>query len=149
MKHTICLIPASKVKVASGGGDNPEAAGPDAFVGDIPFQQVPAPTAFTERYLEVDKVADKPEVDLAAKVQGMTFEDNPGLRDPVVDLTQPPTPALTPGTTAVDLSGSSSSSSSSETGSPIAGPTAAAGSEALEAARAAARAATAQMQEID
>ena len=136
-----CLIPATKRKLDT------EAAVPEV-VGDIPFQQAPAPTAFTERYLEVDAAA-KNEVDLAAKVQSMSLEDNPGLQVPVVDLTRSPTPALTPGTTAVNLEESSSSSSSSEMEVPTAGPTAAAAGEALEAARAAARAATAQMQEID
>ena len=142
-----CLIPATKRKLDSGGRNNPEAVVPEV-VGDIPFQQAPAPTAFTERYLEVDAAA-KNEVDLAAKVQSMSLEDNPGLQVPVVDLTRSPTPALTPGTTAVNLEESSSSSSSSEMEVPTAGPTAAAAGEALEAARAAARAATAQMQEID
>ena len=54
----ISLIPARKRDLGSGGGSNPETAATE-FVGEIPDQQVPVPTAFTERYLEVDKVADK------------------------------------------------------------------------------------------
>ena len=120
----ISLIPATKRKLDSGGRNNPETVVPEV-VGDIPFQQAPAPTAFTERYLEVDAAA-KSEVDLAAKVQSMSLEDNPGLPVPVADLTRSPTPAPTPGTTVVNLEEGSSSSSSSETESHVVGLTAAA-----------------------
>ncbi len=86
----ISLIPASKLKVATGdGGRTSEVAGPsanttgeDAFDSYIPYQQAPAPTAFTERFQEVDKMAEKSGEDVAEKVRGMTLEENPGLTVP-------------------------------------------------------------------
>jgi hypothetical protein len=94
----------------SGGGNNPEAATIEP-VDLVPPQSVPVPTAFTERFNEVEKVADKAGVDLPTKLLAMTCEDNPTLvvpeASPAVSPQQPP-----PGTTAVDLSETSSSSSS-------------------------------------
>ncbi len=142
------LIPATKLTAASGEGKTPEAAGPDAETSDAPSQHVPAPTEFSARFLEVDKAADKPDVDLAAKVRGMTLEDNPGLAVPVINLAQP-LPGLTSGTTVVSLDSSSSSESSSEVDSPSVDPTATSAADALETARAAASAATELMQVID
>ena len=157
------MIPASKIKKASGGGNNPEAAGPNDFVGDLPCPQVPAPTAFTERYSEVEEVANEQGVDLAAKVQAMTIADNPGLKVPGVSLAQPPMSAPMPGTLVVSLSDSSSSSSSSEAEPPAedaaaakaaltmakAAASAVAPQDAIEAARMAAQAATEHMKMID
>ena len=148
----ISLIPAVKRNLDSGGRNNPETAATE-FVGEIPFQQVPVPTAFTERYLEVEKAADKSDLDLPSKLLNMVLEDNPDLKVPEASVAQPSTPAPRSGTTAVDLEpdsespvssksgrSSSCSSSTSDTSVPIVDLTAAAATAALELAKAATRA---------
>jgi hypothetical protein len=79
------------------------------------------PTAFTERFQEVDKATA--ETDLAEKVQAMTFEDNPGLRLPIdltTSLAEEPAPAppagtgVPAGTIGVELSSSDSDTSDSD-----------------------------------
>ena len=145
------LIPASKRDLGSGGRNNPETAATE-YVGEVRFQHVPVPTAFTERYGEVDKVADKLNFDLTSKLLNMTLEDNPNLTVSATSeqLVPPPTAPRT-GTTAVDLvpdspvsvkssHSSSSSSSTSDAAVPFEDPSAVAAVAALELARAVTRA---------
>jgi hypothetical protein len=145
------LIPASKRDLGSGGRNNPETAATE-HVGEVRFQHVPVPTAFTERYGEVDKVADKPNFDLTSKLLNMTLEDNPNLIVPLAsEQLAPPPAAPRTGTTAVDLEdsdsssaksvhSSSSSSSTSDAAVPSEDPSAVAAVAALELARAVTRA---------
>ena len=91
----------------------------------IPCQHAPAPTAYTERFQEVDK-AEKTGEDLAEKVMAMSLEDNPG-----VEVLQSPSAV---GIAHVSLS-SSSSSSDGESEVITADPLAAAATAALTAAR--------------
>ena len=145
------LIPASKRNLGSGGRNNPETAATE-YVGEVRFQHVPVPTAFTERYGEVDKVADKPNFDLTSKLLNMTLEDNPNLIVPLAsEQLAPPPAAPRTGTTAVDLEdsdsssaksvhSSSSSSSTSDAAVPSEDPSAVAAVAALELARAVTRA---------
>ena len=90
----------------------------------IPCQHAPAPTAYTERFQEVDK-AEKTGEDLAEKVMAMSLEDNPG-----VEVSHSPSAV---GIAHVSLSSSSSSDSESEL--IAADPLAAAATAALTAAR--------------
>ena len=146
----VSLIPAVKGNLGSGGRNNPETAATE-FVGEIPFQHVPVPTAFTERYLEVEKAADKSGLSLPSKLLDMALEDNPALTVSMASVAQPSTPAPRTGTTAVDLEpdspvsimssrSSSSSSSTSDTSVPTVDLAAAAATAALELAKAATRA---------
>ena len=145
------LIPASKRNLGSGGRNNPETAATE-YVGEVRFQHIPLPTAFTERYGEVDKVADKPNFDLASKLLNMALEDNPDLKVPLTSKQPVPPPAAPrTGTTAVDLEdsdssspksvrSSSSSSSTSDAAVPSEDPSAAAAVAALKLAKAVTRA---------
>ena len=65
-----------------------------------PPQQMPPPTAFTARFGEIEKLADEDGsmADLTATVEKLAIEEEPGLKDTVVDLTKSPTPAPPPGT---------------------------------------------------
>ena len=151
----ISLIPARKRDLGSGGRSNPETAATEC-VGEVRFQRVPVPTAFTERYGEVDAVANKPDCDLPSKLLTMTLEDNPNLTVPATsEQLVPPPAAPRTGTTAVDLEpdspdsdsssvksvhSSSSSSSTSDAADPFEDPSAVAAVAALELARAVTRA---------
>ena len=116
------LTAATKVRERfAGSGRNTSEAAEAAPEPMIPPQAVPVPTAFTERFQEVEKATA--ETDLAEKVQAMTLEDNPGLKLPI-DLTTSPAevPAPAPpagtgvpsGTIGVELSSSDSDTSDSD-----------------------------------
>ena len=140
MKSVVKLLPAaSLLQVAEPENQD------DAEEKEQP-QKMPPPTVFTAKFDEIEKMAgeDGSMADLTAAVDKLAIEEEPGLKNTVVDLTKSPTPAPPPGTGvpgdhAVCLSPSSIDSSSSSSYSdgelPSADPAAPAAVEAVAAAK--------------